>query len=109
VAYVRSLELSIETLIASWPDMERKRMFGGVCYLLHGNISFGIWQDLLIVRTSPDHARLLLQGEHVRPFDVTGRPMKGWLMVAPPGLTTDAALLSWLETGRDFARTLPAK
>ena len=109
MAYDKSLELRIKTLITGWPDVEKKRMFGGVCYLLHGNICCGIWQDLLIVRTTPEQAGLLLQGEQVRPFDVTGRPMKGWLMVAPPGLTADAELLAWLETGRDFALTLPPK
>lgn len=109
MAYDKSLELRIETLITAWPDVEKKRMFGGVCYLLHGNICCGIWQDLLIVRTTPEQAGILLQGEHVRPFDVTGRPMKGWLMVALPGLTADAALQAWLETGRDFALTLPPK
>ncbi|NJD91678.1 MAG: TfoX/Sxy family protein [Geobacter sp.] len=109
MAYDKILEKRIETLIAAWPDLEKKKMFGGVCYLLGGNIAFGIWQELLIVRTTPEQAGRLLQREHTRPFDITGRPMKGWLMVDPPAMATAAALEEWLATGRDFARTLPAK
>ena len=70
---------------------------------------FGIWQEYLIVRTGPVTAADHLKWEHVRPFDVTGRPMKGWLMVATEGWPTDAALLDWLKLGRAFALTLPEK
>jgi TfoX/Sxy family transcriptional regulator of competence genes len=109
MAYDKFLERHIDTLITSWPDIEKKKMFGGVCYLINGNICFGIWQDLLIVRTTEDQARLLLQREHTRLFDITGKPMKGWLMVAAPAMTSDRELQEWLEVGRTFAQTLPAK
>lgn len=84
-------------------------MFGGVCYLTCGNMCFGIWQAYLIVRSDQATAQAQLQREHVRPFDITGRSMKGWLMVAGQGWRTDAALTGWLTMGRDFALTLPEK
>jgi hypothetical protein len=84
-------------------------MFGGVCYLTRGNMCFGIWQEYLIVRSDPATAQAQLLREHVRPFDVTGRPMKGWLMVEGQGWPTDVVLMEWLVMGRDFAMTLPEK
>jgi TfoX/Sxy family transcriptional regulator of competence genes len=109
MAYDKTIEQRIDALIAPWLNIEKKRMFGGVCYLINGNICFGIWQEYLIVRTDPATARVRLQRDHVRPFDVTGRPMTGWLMVAGDGWSTTAALKEWLAIGRDFALTLPEK
>lgn len=109
MAYDKSSEQRIDALIAAWPDIEKKRMFGGVCYLLNGNICFGIWQESLIVRTDEATAQEMLRRKQVRPFDVTGRPMKGWLLVAAAGWPTEADLDDWLVMGRTFALTLPKK
>jgi TfoX/Sxy family transcriptional regulator of competence genes len=109
MAYDKSIEKRIDSLIAPWPNIEKKMMFGGVCYLTRGNMCFGIWKEYLIVRSDQATAQVQLQREHVRPFDVTGRPMKGWLMVTGQAWSTDAALKEWLVLGRDFALTLPEK
>lgn len=109
MAYCKTIETQIDTLIRSWPNIEKKKMFGGVCYLINGNMCFGIWQEYLIVRTDQTIAQEQLKKEHVRPFDVTGKPMKGWLMVAGEAWSTDEAMIGWLTMGRDFASTLPAK
>ncbi|MFZ4856182.1 MAG: TfoX/Sxy family protein [Desulfuromonadaceae bacterium] len=109
MAYNKSIEQQIDTLIRSWPNIEKKKMFGGVCYLILGNMCFGIWQEYLIVRTDTATAQAKLQKEHVRPFDITGKPMKGWLMVAREAWATDEAMNTWLEMGRNFAWTLPEK
>jgi hypothetical protein len=109
MAYNKSIELKIDALILPWMDMEKKKMFGGVCYLTLGNMCFGIWQEYLIVRTDPATAQLQMLKDYVRPFDVTGKPMKGWLMVSSEGWPTDPALNKWLTMGRDFALTLPEK
>lgn len=109
MAYDTTIEQQIDGLIAPRGNIEKKKMFGGVCYLTRGNMCFGIWQEYLIVRTDPATAQLQLQREHVRPFDVTGRPMRGWLMVAREGLPNNRALQGWLAMGRDFALTLPEK
>jgi len=104
-----TIERRIDTLIVRWGNLGKKRMFGGVCYLTGGNICFGIWRDALIVRTEPVTAGELLSRKNVRPFDVTGRPMKGWLMVEAWGWTADDGLIRWLAMGRGFALTLPEK
>lgn len=109
MAYNKSIEQQIDTLIRSWQNIEKKKMFGGVCYLTRGNMCFGIWQEYLIVRTDPATAQSQLMKEHVHPFDVTGKPMKGWLMVASQAWPTDEAMYAWLVMGRDFAETLPEK
>ncbi|MDA8413716.1 MAG: TfoX/Sxy family protein [Desulfobacteraceae bacterium] len=109
MAYDRSIELRIDALIIDWPNIEKKKMFGGVCYLTRGNMCFGIWQGSLIVRTDPATAGEQLRKPYVRPFDVTGKPMKGWLMVSSEGWPTEATMTGWLNMGREFALTLPGK
>ena len=109
MAYDKSIEKRIDGLIAPWPNIEKKKMFGGVCYLTRGNICFGIWQEYLIVRTDPATSQEQMRKDHVRPFDITGKPMKGWFMVASEGWPTDLAMSEWLTMGLDFALTLPEK
>lgn len=84
-------------------------MFGGICFLLYGNMACGIIKDDLIVRVGPvayDHA---LRQPAVRPFDLTGRAMSGWVMVGPEGCESDEELSGWVEQGASFASTLPTK
>jgi len=86
-----------------------KKMFGGVGFLIHGNMACGIHKNNLIVRVDPDKHERLLKKKHTRVFDITGRPMRGWLMVEPDGCKTSKQLNAWMKEGVDFARTLPAK
>jgi len=109
MAYNMELEDRIEDVIAGWPDMVRRKMFGGMCYLLRGNMGFGIWKDFLIVRTGPETAQRVLDEDGISPLDVTGRAMKGWVMVDGSRWEDPDELETWLTTGRDFALTLPAK
>ena len=109
MAYNMDLEDRIEELGGGWPDIEKKKMFGGICYLVRGNMGFGIWKDYLIIRTGPEKAERFLSEEGIRPFDVTGRAMKGWIMVDGSRWEDYGELETWLKTGRDFALTLPAK
>ena len=92
MAYNKLIEKRIDTLIAQWPNMEKKKMFGGVCYLTRGNMCFGIWQEYLIVRTDTATAQVQMQKDHICPFDITGKPMKGWFMVSEGGWPTDIIL-----------------
>jgi hypothetical protein len=105
----RELEARIDLISLNWPGLAKKSMFGGIGYLARGNMAFGVWRDHLVVRCGPDSHAACLARPHTRPFDVTGRPMSGWLMVAPEGLEADADLADWLARGRDFATTLPEK
>ena len=89
--------------------MGKKKMFGGICYLLNGNMSFGIHKDYLIVRTGKEMAEEKLKLQYTKPFDITGKAMKGWVMVERKGYAKDEDMKAWLELGRSFAKNLPGK
>jgi TfoX/Sxy family transcriptional regulator of competence genes len=84
-------------------------MFGGVCWLLGGNMFAGIVKDELMVRVGPERHGELLREPHVRPMDFTGRPMKGYLFVRAAGVKSERGLGRWLARAMEFVGTLPAK
>jgi hypothetical protein len=84
-------------------------MFGGVCYLLNGNMCFGIHKESLILRVEPDKTKEMIKNQYIVPFDITGKPMKGWIMVSPDLVETDDQLRAMLGLGIDFAKNLPGK
>ena len=92
MAYDESLADSIRGLLARAQEHRRKEMFGGIGFLLNGNMLVGVWKEFLIVRLDPHQAEEGLLQPHVRPFDITGRPMKGWLMVATEGTRGDPVI-----------------
>jgi hypothetical protein len=69
----------------------------------------GVWKDSLIVRLAPDEGEEALREPHVREFDITGRPMKGWVLVGSEGVEDDEQLSAWIQRAMKFVRTLPAK
>jgi TfoX/Sxy family transcriptional regulator of competence genes len=89
--------------------LEQRVMFGGAAFFLNGNMCMGVYHDLLICRVGPDRAEDLLKREHVRIMDITGRPMKGWIMIEPGAIATAAQLRRWLKHAIDFVGTLPHK
>jgi len=107
--YNKAIEEQIDAVIEQWGNIEKKKMFGGICYLINGNMCFGIWKDYLIIRTGREVAEQKLREAHVKPFDITGKPMKGWIMVDQAAWRTTAKLGDWLTLGREFALTLPEK
>ena len=109
MAYNLDLEDRIDRLLARLGNVSKKRMFGGVGYLMNGNMCFGIHQESLILRTSHQKAEELMESEYFTPFDITGKPMKGWVLVSPDVLETDEQLLDLLSLSIDFVKTLPAK
>ncbi len=87
-----------------------KQMFGGLAFLLHGNMAVGLsGSGELMVRVGPDGTEAALAEPHTRLFDMTGRPMRGWILVAPEGVSTARQLGAWVRRGLEFARTLPPK
>lgn len=91
------------------PKAKEKRMFGGIAWMERGNLVVGVWKDSLIARVPPDETPKALQKPGVKPFDVTGKPMKGWLLVDAEAVAEEPELQAWVERSRRFVRTLPAK
>jgi hypothetical protein len=91
------------------PDWVEKKMFGGVGFLINGNMACGVHKDNLIVRLPEAEYDQALRIPNVGIFDMTGRPMKGWIMVKPAGVKSDKDLSNWVERGTKFASSLPKK
>jgi hypothetical protein len=109
MAYDESLAARIRTVLAERNDIGEKKMFGGICFLMNGNMCCGVHKDSLIVRLSAEQAAVAVTRPHARVMDLTGRPMKGWLMVAPEGVARDGDLATWVGEAAAFVETLPAK
>lgn len=109
MAYDERLDQDISAIVAGWGNVDRKRMFGGVCHLLDGNMFAGVLGASLILRLGPEEGGKALAVRSVRPFDLTGRPMKGWVVVDPPAIGGETGLRAWLERAHAYAKTLPAK
>jgi len=107
--YNERIEQRTQKAIKGWKNTTHKNMFGGVCHLLNGNMFCGVHKDYLILRPGKEKGGAALQRKHARPFDITGRPMKGWVMVSEEGFPGDADLADWLALARDFADSLPPK
>jgi len=86
-----------------------KHMFGGIGFMLHGNMACGVINEDLIVRVGPERYEEALAEPHTRPFDMTGRPMTGWVAVGAPGYEADEDLEAWTEEGARYASSLPPK
>lgn len=99
----------VSAATAGWRGLTAKKMFGGMAWLLHGNMCAGIWHESLVVRCAPAEWPDYLKRPHVREMDITGRSMKGWLLVDSPAIATAKGLRDWLETSRQFVATLPKK
>lgn len=99
----------IRKFAAKRKNVVSKKMFGGVCYLFHGNMFCGVYKDFLILRLGEKGTEEALRSKYVRPFDVTGKPMKGWVMVDEKGFRSDDELTAWLDEAMDFVKTLPEK
>ena len=84
-------------------------MFGGVGFLLNGNLLVGVWKDSLCVRLGEEEGEEALKEPHVKEFDITGRPMKGWVLVEPEGVEDDEQLTNWIERAMKFVKALPKK
>ncbi len=109
MAYNLLLAERIRGLLARRQGMQERKMFGGVAFLLNGNMCCGVHLDDLMVRVLPQEYAAAVQRPHARVFDLTGKPMKGFVLVSPAGYRADAALKDWLAMGSTCARSLPAK
>lgn len=109
MAYNEALAERIRQVLARRKNIEEKKMFGGVGFLLDGNMLVGVWKDSLIVRLGPEDGDEALKEPHVKAFDITGRAMKGWLLVEPEGIAEDDTLKAWIQRALKFVGKLPGK
>lgn len=110
MAYDEDLANRIRELIASEPGLTEKRMFGGLAFLINGNMSVSVsGQGGLLLRVPPEETDALLGKPHARPFEMRGRTMDGWLRVDEEGVRTKRQLERWVARGVEFARSLPSK
>jgi hypothetical protein len=109
MAYDEELANRVRAALGAESGVTEQAMFGGLAFLVAGNMAVGISGEELMVRVGPDESDAALAEPHVRVFDMTGRPMKGWVLVAPAGVDSDLELDRWVGLGVAFARSLPPK
>lgn len=109
MAYSESLARRVRDAVARRRGIVEKKMFGGVVFLLNGHMLVGVWKDWLIVRLGREEGEAALAEPHVRPMDITGKPMTGWVLVEPDGVEQDAQLHGWIQRAASFVATLPPK
>ena len=107
--YDESLAGRVGVALALKQGIEKKKLFGGIGFLLDGNMLVGVWKTSLVVRLGPIAYEHALMEPHVKEFDITGKPMKGWVVVEPAGVEDDEQLFDWIERATAFVRTLPRK
>ena len=110
MAYDEDLANRIRELVLMEPGVSEQRMFGGLAFLINGNMSVSAsGQGGLLLRVDPVETGSLLGKPHVRPFEMRGRAMAGWLRVDPDGVRTKGQLERWVARGVEYARSLPSK
>jgi TfoX/Sxy family transcriptional regulator of competence genes len=108
MAYDEKLAQRIREVLGPRDEIDERKMFGGIAFLRAGRMFVGITGDDLMVRVGPERYEESLGKPHVRPMDFTGRPMKGYVYVAPAGRRTTASLRAWVTLGARFVATLPS-
>ena len=109
MAYDEALAERIRGALRGRDGVTERKMFGGIAFMVGGNMAVGVIRDDLMVRVGPDAHDEALAQPHVRVMDFAHRPMKGMIYVAPAGVATDPELARWVDAGADFAETLPPK
>ncbi|MGE3623019.1 MAG: TfoX/Sxy family protein [Bdellovibrionales bacterium] len=99
----------LSEILDSRKGFELKKMFGGIGWLLNGHMCVGVYKEWLIIRVGEASAAKLFGEKHVKPMDITGKPMKGWAMISPDGVCEDSDLSRYVELAEKFVKTLPKK
>ncbi len=109
MAYDEQLFKRLQESASIQKNIFSMKMFGGVGFLLKGNMCFGVYQNYVILRLGGEEAAKALKKKYVKDFDITGRPMKGWVMVEDKGVRTKKILNQWIDLAINFVDTLPRK
>jgi TfoX/Sxy family transcriptional regulator of competence genes len=109
MAFDEALAGRIRQRLARRKNVEERKMFGGIGFLLNGNLLVGVWKESLVVRLGEEEGEEALKEPHVREFDITGKPMRNWVLVGPEGVQNDEQLSAWVQRAVKFVGALPAK
>ena len=109
MAYDEELADRVRELLGDRAGVSERRMFGGIGFMVEGNMAVGVIEDELIVRLEPADAARALGEPGIREFDFTGRPIRGWVFAGTEAIAAPDGLRGWVEAGADFAASLPAK
>lgn len=109
MAFDQELSDRIESVLRRRHGLTSRKMFGGIAFMLNGNMCCGVIRDELILRLGPEGGEEALEREFTRPFDFTGRPMRGFVVVEPEGFESPKDLKVWLQQAAKFASSLPPK
>jgi TfoX/Sxy family transcriptional regulator of competence genes len=109
MTYDEGLASRVRTILKGTRGLQERKMFGGVGFLLRGNMACGVHKDSLLVRVEPKTTPSALQRSHTRPFDITGRALLGWVLVSSEGCRSEQVLSRWVRESVAFARSLPPK
>ena len=109
MAFDETLAVRIRRNLARLKNVENKKMFGGIGFLLNGNMLVGVRKESLIALVGSDEYEHAVLEPHVKEFNITGKPMKGWVLVEPQGVVDDEQLNEWIQRALKFVRKLPAK
>ncbi|WP_397570324.1 TfoX/Sxy family protein [Schlesneria sp. T3-172] len=109
MAYDEILASRIRNMLARKKGIEPKKMFGCLCFLLNGNLLTGVRKDCLIARLGREESELALREPFVRPFDITGKRMRNWVLVEPPAVEDDDQLKGWIDRATSVVKRLPKK
>src|SRR5262245_51012954 len=109
MAYDEKLAERIRQNFSGRRDVIERKMFGGLAFMVRGHMCCGIVGDELMVRIGPENFEAALSEKHVREMDFTGRPLRGMIYVAAPGLASNKQLAKWIDRGLQFVTSLPKK
>jgi TfoX/Sxy family transcriptional regulator of competence genes len=109
MSYDEGLAQRLRESLTDVPELSEKKMFGGLAFLVAGNMCVGVIGDELVARVGPDAFPAAVERTGARAFDFSGRPMKGWVMVRPEGFEDDGDLGDWVGRSLTFARSLPPR
>ncbi len=109
MAYDEQLADRVRRLLARHNGLTERKMFGGLCFMLHGNMCCGVVRGHLVVRVGPERYAAALAEPHARSMDFTGRPLKGFVYVGPDGYRNDGALADWVQRGVQVAASLASQ
>ncbi len=109
MAYENELAERVRAALGARQGLTERKMFGGIAWMLHGNMACGVLGHEVIVRLSVEETARALAEPDTRPFDTTGRPMRGFVVVGGESIAQDGDLRAWVDAGADYASSLPSK